>query len=96
MKDLMVWGKERPKVGTYFIAYGRYDDEPTLCEMTSTGEEHSRFNWRVVETQLYGGGGGEMESDLVFADETRWHYLATKTPNWQVIVDKMIDDGVKL
>ncbi len=94
MKDLMVWGKERPKVGSYFIAYGRYDEEPSLCEMTESGPSHSTFNWTLDEP-LH-GGGSTMESELVFADETRWHYLATKTPNWQAIVAKMIDDGVQL
>ncbi len=92
----MVWGNERPKVGQYFIAYGLCDDEPSLCKMEESGPEHSTFNWIVVEYALYGGGGGCLESELVFADETRWHHLATRTPNWQAIVAKMIDDGVKL
>lgn len=94
MKDLMVWGNERPKVGQYFIAYGRYDDEPSLCKMEESGPEHSKFNWEI-EYMAY-GEGGTMVSELVFADETRWHHLATRTPNWQAIVGKMIDDGVEL
>lgn len=92
----MVWGNGRPKVGQYFIAYGRYDEDPSLCKMEESGPEHSTFNWTVEDDSLYGGGGGYMESDLVFGDETRWHYLATKTPNWTAIVAKMLDDGVKL
>lgn len=94
MKDLLIWGKERPKPGTYFVAYGRYDEEPSLCEMTESGPEHCQFNWRI-DDPIY-GGGGTLESELVFADETRWHYLATKTPDWQAIVGKMIEDGVKV
>lgn len=96
LPTLKVWGDEKPKSGTYFIAYGRYDEDPSLCKMEDSGPEQSPFNWRVADDSVYGGGGGYMESDLVFADETRWHHLVTRTPNWQAIVAKMINDGVKL
>lgn len=93
MTELKIWGDEKPDVGRYFIAYGRHDEEPSLCEMFESGPRHSQFNWSIEYTGY--GEGGTLLSELFFTDDTRWHYVETEIPDWPAIHAKTLDDGVK-
>ncbi len=84
MGELKSWAKEQPDAGRHFLAYGRYDDEPTLCEMTDHGPEQSTFNMEI-EYMSY-GEGGFLRSEMDFQYGVLWCYVPA-VPNWDAMSD---------
>lgn len=71
----MSWANSRPDVGRLFLAYARWDAEPTLCEMTSEGPRQSTYNMTVGHTALYSSGDGYLDSEIDFQYGAMWCYV---------------------
>lgn len=74
MSPLKSWASEKPDVGRMFLVYGRWDAEPTLCEMTDKGPEQSMFNLCIWYSS-YDGGGGDIGSELDLQYGALWCYV---------------------
>lgn len=74
MSGIKLWADERPDVGRHFVAYGRWDDEPTLCTMTAEGPEQSTFNM-TIEHGPWATGGATLEPEMDFKYGAMWCYV---------------------
>ena len=94
---LLSWAHEKPEVGRLCLIYGRWDEEPVLCEMTPDGPSLARGGIDI-EYGPMSCGDCDISLSLELKYGALWSYVPA-VPDWDNMhgneLSKLLPDECK-